>query len=231
MNKVYFIDVKNLKEKFSYEEIYSKVSSYRKNKVDKFMFEKDKWLSLAVEYLLMQALEEMNVDYSKIEIDFIENGKPVLKNWRKALNNDDASIKNSEKELYFNLSHSGKMAMCVIADLEVGCDIQKISDKEIVLDIAERFFHPMEIQMIKDAKEDNKKQLFYRIWTLKESFMKATGKGFEKPLKDFRIAFKEGIPVVYINDVLQENFIFEEIDSGNIDYKSAICMKVVNDCT
>ena len=210
MKKVYFIDINNMKKTFSFEEIYSKVPLYRKNKVDKLKFEDDKWLSLAAEYLLMKGLEELNVDYSKIEIGFVENNKPILK--------------NCPQELYFNLSHSGDMAMCIIADSEVGCDIQKMTDKEDYIKIAQRFFHPEEIQMIENAREDEKRELFYRIWALKESFIKATGKGFRTTLKDFRVSLKNDKPQVFINDKLENIYQLEEIKVGNSDYKSAICI-------
>lgn len=209
MKKVYFIDINNMKKTFSFEEIYSKVSLYRKNKVDKLKFGDDKWLSLAAEYLLMKGLEELNIDYSQIEIGFVENNKPILK--------------NCPQELYFNLSHSGDMAMCIIADSEVGCDIQKMSDKEEYKKIAQRFFHPEEIQMIENAKETEKRELFYRIWALKESFIKATGKGFRTPLKDFKISLEKEKIQVYINGVLQEKYQLEEIEVGNSEYRSAIC--------
>lgn len=210
MKRVYFLDINNFKKSFSFDEIYNKVSSYRKNKVDKLKFEDDKWLSLGAEYLLMQGLEEFNVDYSKIEIGFVENNKPILK--------------NCPQELCFNLSHSGDMAMCIIADSEVGCDIQKMTDKEDYIKIAQRFFHPEEIQMIENAREDEKRELFYRIWALKESFIKATGKGFRTPLKDFRVSLKNDKPQVFINDKLENIYQLEEIEVGNTDYKSAMCI-------
>ena len=105
MKKIYFINVNDLKESFSYEEIYKKVSLYRKRKVDKLIFENDKWLSLGGEYLLMKGLEELKIDYSKIEIGYVENNKPILK--------------NCKQKLYFNISHSDEMAMCVISNSEV----------------------------------------------------------------------------------------------------------------
>lgn len=105
MKKIYFININDLKEIFSYKEIYKKVSLYRKRKVDKLIFEKDKWLSLGAEYLLMKGLEELDIDYSRTEIGYAENNKPILK--------------NCPSKLYFNLSHSDEMAMCVISDLEV----------------------------------------------------------------------------------------------------------------
>ena len=212
MYKIYFLDVNKLKESFSFEEIYYKVSSYRKSKVDKLLFDKDKWLSLGAEYLLMQGLREFNIDYSQIEIGLVENNKPFFK--------------NCPVELYFNLSHSGEMAMCVISDSDVGCDIQKVSNKEKILDVAERFFNSSEIEIIKNCKESERNNLFYRIWVIKESYIKATGKGFKMPLKNFKIVFENDIPKAYVNDILDNRFIFKEIDVGNTNYKSAICMKV-----
>ena len=207
--KIYYIDIEKLKELYSYEELYNQVSLYRKRKVDKLKFEKDKWLSLGAEYLLIQGLEELNIDYTKIEIDFKENNKPILK--------------NCTQEIHYNLSHSGQMAMCVIADCEVGCDIQEMSEKESYIEIAQRFFHPEEIKMFKNIKEDEKKELFYRIWTLKESFIKATGKGFQTSLKDFRISLENNKPQILINGILQEKYQLEEKQVKNKNYKSAIC--------
>ena len=211
MKKIYFLDINNFKKDFSYEEIYNQVSSYRKKKVDKLMFEKDKWLSLGAEYLLIKGLKELDIDYSKMEIDFIENNKPILK--------------NNPKNIYFNLSHSEEMAMCVISDCNVGCDIQKINKKENLLQIAERFFHQKEIEMIGNATmEEEKINMFYRIWVLKESYIKATGKGLQTSLNDFRICFDYEKPKVFVNDKLEEGTILEEVQSENPNYKSAICL-------
>ena len=209
MNKIYFLKINELKKSFSYEEMYNMVSPYRKRKVDKLMFEKDKWLSLGTEYLLMKGLDELNIDYSKIEIGFIENNKPILK--------------NCPKKLYFNLSHSDEMAMCVISDCEVGCDIQKISEKENLFEIAKRFFHPQEVEMIKNSKIEEKTDLFYRIWVLKESYIKATGKGLQTSLNEFRICLEENQPKIFFNDALDEKFKFEEIQVEDCNYKSAVC--------
>ena len=215
MNKVYFLDINNLKKDFTYEEIYSKVSLYRKRKVDKLKFEKDKWLSLGAEYLLIQGPKEYDIDYSKIEIGFVKNGKPILK--------------HCPKKLYFNLSHSEEMAMCVISDSEVGCDIQKVVNKEKYLEIADHFFHPEEIQMIKNANEKEKKELFFRIWVLKESYIKAIGKGLKMPLKDFRICFENNNPKIFNNDdVLEDRFLIEEKELKKLGYKSAVCIKKYN---
>ncbi len=83
--------------------------------------------------------------------------------------------------LFFNLSHSGDKVMCVIADREVGCDVEKIADYRE--GIAKRFFHKREQEFIEAARD--KADAFYRIWTLKESVMKACGKGMQLAMDSF----------------------------------------------
>ena len=212
MNKIYFLDINKLKQDFSYKEIYSLVSSYRKEKVDKLKFEKDKWLSLGSEFLLMKGLNELKFDYSKIKLDFGPNNKPYLK--------------NTTQELFFNLSHSEEMAMCIIADSEVGCDIQKITIDKDIMAIADRFFHPKEIEKIRSAKKENQIELFYRIWVLKESYIKATGEGLQTPLNEFQIYLENNRPQILIDDIIQNEFILEELQVDNPNYRSAICKKI-----
>lgn len=69
MIKTYFLDINKLKKDFSYEEVYNMVSPYRKEKVDRLRFENDKWLSLGAEFLLIEGLKELKIDYSKIELE------------------------------------------------------------------------------------------------------------------------------------------------------------------
>lgn len=211
MIKTYFLEINELKKMFSYEELYNKVSSYRKEKVDRLKFENDKWLSLGAEYLLIKGLKELNIDYSKTEIEHIENGKPIFKGY--------------PQNIHYNLSHSGEMAMCVISDSEVGCDIQKIYPKENFLDIAKRFYHPKEYEMIINAEENEKLKVFYRIWVLKESYIKVTGKGLQTTLQDFRISFENNDIKLYIKDIQQDKYYFIENDLENPDYKSATCIE------
>lgn len=114
--------------------------------------------------------------------------------------------------------------MCSIANNEVGCDIQKISHQKDYLTIANRFFHEKEINKIKNAKNEEQVDLFYRIWVLKESYIKATGKGLQTPLNDFQVCLDNKRPIVIVNDEIQKNFIFEEKKVDNPNYKSAVCV-------
>lgn len=101
----------------------------------------------------------------------------------------------------YNLSHSGRYVLCACSDREnvqVGCDVEMIG--ESLLKIAERYFRPAEYEMICRAKTEKKQtEWFYRLWVLKESFMKATRRGMGLDMHAYEFAWKEdGIPYLKI---------------------------------
>lgn len=214
MNRIYYIDLNKLNKTFPYEELYNKASSYRKEKVDSLKFYKDKCLSLSVDYIFRCALKDIGIDYNSIVIQLDKNNKPFIKN----VNN-----------LYFNLSHSNKIGLCIISDKEVGCDVEKISDD--FLDIAKTYFNKNEINLIEQQKTyKNKQELFFRLWTLKESYTKALGIGLNLDLNKFQISLNNKKIKVSSDINIDTNFYFEEIDLKNTDYKCSICSKSFEKC-
>ena len=169
-------------------------------------FQKDKCLSLGVELLLMQACFDFEIDYTKQHIVYDDYKKPKFDNC----------------DIHFNLSHSENRAMCVMADYPVGCDVEKIS--EINMDIAKRFFFEDEYATIEKCESQAEKDnTFYRLWTLKESFMKCTGLGFHLPLNEFAISIENSnIEVQHsINDSKYKFFEYDIHDG----YKYAVCIQ------
>lgn len=155
-----------------YNVLYSAVSDERRRKTDRLRFFRDKRLSIGVEYLLMHACKELGIDYRKETIVTGSNGKPDFKN----------------PDIHFNLSHSGNMAMCAVSDSPVGCDIERITEADI--NCARRFFSPAEVNSIIEAGSIEKmNRMFYRIWTLRESYVKCTGMGLRKSLDTFSVCF------------------------------------------
>ena len=88
--------------------------------------------------------------------------------------------------LHFNLSHTRGMAACVVMrDVEVGVDVEALDRRRDVQGIADRFFVAEEVRLIELAEE--KHAAFLRLWTMKESVMKATGQGFDLALNAFAV--------------------------------------------
>ena len=91
--------------------------------------------------------------------------------------------------LTFNLSGSGGLALIAIAfSRSIGVDLETPRDDIETLGIAERYFHPLEIEAIK-AETDSalRRQTFYRCWTRKEAYMKALGEGLYLPMESFAV--------------------------------------------
>ena len=90
--------------------------------------------------------------------------------------------------LRFNISHSGALAVIAVALAEVGVDVElprvRRSD-----DIARRFYAPGEIQWMFAAPDAaSRADLFFRFWTCKEAFLKATGEGLSRSTRSYEIA-------------------------------------------
>lgn len=140
------------------------ISEYRIKKAIKYKSEKDRKLSILSSLLLDKALQKYGLCEQNMQYSTNEYGKPYFIN---------------AKELHFSISHSGDYAMVVLSDKEIGCDIQQI--KDINMGIADRFFTADEREYVKSTGD------FFRIWTYKESFIKAVGKGLAIPLNSFTI--------------------------------------------
>lgn len=101
-----------------------------------------------------------------------ENGKPYLKNY--------SGIK-------FNISHCRGLAVCSVSEGETGVDAELIRGfREGAM---RRIFSPAEIRFI--GLSENPNEDFFRIWTLKESLCKNTGKGIFSGLSGYEFVLSE----------------------------------------
>lgn len=131
-------------------------------------------------------------------------------------------------EAVFNLSHSGYYALCSAeteagGDVLAGCDVERVSVyRERV---AQRFFCPEEYDFIQAQKSpEGRRRMFFRYWTLKESFIKATRQGMGLALDSFSIQVEDGAhpalekcPAPYQD----KNFYFREFALEG--YQAAVC--------
>ena len=199
---LYAADVTPLADDALYSLAYAAASPARREKADRYRFMKDRQLSLGAEALLRHALCCAELGTNSIDFDYGPEKKPYLKSGG----------------IFFNLSHSGIWVVCAIAECEVGCDVEKIAP--IDLKLARRFLPEEAEDIYAQPTEAEKLDLFYRYWTLKESFMKATGLGMALPLDAFRILRGETISVVQSVD--ERTYSFAESD-GLSGYCCAFC--------
>lgn len=209
MNTVYaYTDVSSLEDEDVFAKYYNMVPLMRREKTDRFRFDKDKRLSLGAGALLKKMLLEAGVDENSTDkIEYNSKGKPFLPDY---------------PDIHFNLSHSGTKALCVISDYEVGCDVETIKCADMKL--AGRFFSSVENEELKKcSSKEEQDRLFYRIWTLKESFLKAVGSGLSIELASFSIILKNhGISVAQSVD--RYCYLFKEFELDP-DYCFSLCVR------
>src|SRR5260221_4241109 len=89
--------------------------------------------------------------------------------------------------LPFTLSHSGGRALIALAHFEVGGDIE-LPRARRTDDIARRFFAPGEIERLFEIPGAAAREAeFFRLWTCKEAFLKATGEGLSRSTRSYEI--------------------------------------------
>ena len=166
---IYYADVSPLEDGELYGALYSAAPRHRREKTDRLVRPDARRLSLGAWSLFSAALEKRGVT-REFEIAYGDMGKPYLKDI---------------PDLHFNLSHSGSVAMCALSDVEIGCDVELIASPRPR--VAERFFSPEEREYLASVAKGETARAFYKIWTLKESFLKAIGKGFSVPPSSFSV--------------------------------------------
>lgn len=91
--------------------------------------------------------------------------------------------------LAFNVSHAGPIAMfafCTRGD--VGIDIERDDPDFAGEQIAEHFFSPREVAVLRSLPEAQRVRAFLSCWTRKEAFIKARGDGLSLPLASFDVS-------------------------------------------
>lgn len=161
----------------------------RAEKVKSYRFDKDKRLCLGAGLLVQHMLLQAGV--SDMQICETELGKPYLSN---------------HSDIHLSISHDGTIALCALADTQVGADVQKTTAYNTRL--ASRVFTPDEIEWTENSPDRDK--AFTRLWTRKESYVKMLGKGLSLDTRTISLCPENSTAVC-----------FNEFDIG--DYHISIC--------
>jgi 4'-phosphopantetheinyl transferase len=144
-------------------------------RVDRFHFDQDRWTYAAAHWLVRNVLALVD-GLPAADWRFIAEarGKPHI----------DPALDRGK--LRFNLSHTtGFVACAVTACGDIGIDVESLTRKPAEHDVAGRFLSPPEVAILRHAAPERRHEMFFRIWTLKEAFIKATGEGLSRPLASF----------------------------------------------
>jgi len=74
------------------------------------------------------------------------------------------------------------------------------STRKIDIKIADRFFSKQESEVLGQTMEERKKSVFFDFWTLKESYIKAKGRGLSIPLDKFSFTISRGGTAITFHD-------------------------------
>lgn len=195
-----------------FQQLETMISSERREKIKKYHFEEDKKRSILAEVLLKHSLKKDYGINSK-HIQFATNrfGKPMLKNFEK---------------IHFNLSHSGDWVVCGVSDEPIGIDVEII--KSIDLDIAKSFFTNNEYMDILNLANEKQLEYFYKLWTVKESYVKAEGKGLSIPLNSFSFRILPDTIQLYEGNQLSKKYCFQIFNLDDFHIVATCSKKLSN---
>ena len=168
----------------SFDGADKRLSEYRRVKSQR---KKSGAASLAAGLLLDYALREYGLCERDMEYVENEHGKPFFKNC---------------PDIKFSLSHSGEYAACAVSggngsstgsgspagngsSADIGIDAEQFGDSKHVLAIAKRYFTANEYEYVKNSSDI--KAAFFRLWTRKESLLKAIGTGISGGLSAYEV--------------------------------------------
>jgi len=104
------------------------------------------------------------------------------------------------EHLRFNLSHTQGLSVCAIGRYcELGVDVEFHGNPGAMLDVADEYFSEREISDLKARPLAEQGDVFFRYWTLKESYIKARGEGLSIPLDGFSFSIESDSAIRLLN--------------------------------
>ncbi len=155
--------------------------------------------------LLRECLSHYGVEYNKkTEIIKGELGKPSLRDY---------------PDIHYNISHADGVAACIVSDNECGIDCEGI--RPYRPNVVRRVFSESEKALLESTPEDERDMLFFRLWTLKESYVKMIGIGVSYPMNTVEFSFSDGEIISNQKDCKFAQYIIKN------KYIVSVCKKTV----
>ncbi|MGD0568944.1 MAG: 4'-phosphopantetheinyl transferase superfamily protein [Candidatus Sulfotelmatobacter sp.] len=154
------------------------LSSDESTRAFRFHFSRDRRRYAASRALLRMILAAyLAVDPAELSFSYSDKEKPSL------------GAAHSGSGVTFNISHSGGIALLAFTRRrEIGVDVEQIRSDFDLEGIAQRFFSAHEQQELFALPSEERANGFFRCWTRKEAYIKATGDGLSLPLTQFDVS-------------------------------------------
>ena len=130
--------------------------------------------------VLVRSVLGAALDIAPEALQFVANewGRPAL------------APDSSSAPIYFNISHTDGLVVCLVStEYELGVDTELLSRAPKLLALAPNVFAPKELSDLAALSEVAQMLRAVRLWTLKESYIKARGMGLALPLDGFAFRF------------------------------------------
>lgn len=155
--------------------------------------------------LLNCGLKDMfQINGTEKNIERETNGKPYLKGM---------------EQYHFNISNTDGMVVCAVSEVELGVDVER--EKPFRKGILRKCAGPGETEYILGAEEKVQQERFFRLWTLKESYIKMTGEGMRIPLNEIEFELLKKDESVRITCSKEGNF----YQRNEKEYWMSLCTK------
>jgi len=188
--KVFLFDDFNSLDESFIENNLMLMPDERQQRYHKFRQVKDKKLCVIAYALLCFGLKQLYGIEGRLEFQYNQYGKPYIKEY---------------PNIFFSISHTDGLALCAISDAEIGADCEKIGNYDD--GVAKMISSTNEYEYLN--KTNDKNRMFFKLWTLKESYIKAIGMGLSMPLNSFEFEL----------DTSTNNYTLKEYNLKNITYK------------
>ncbi|MEH2364598.1 4'-phosphopantetheinyl transferase HetI [Nostoc sp.] len=191
------------------QNLVATLSSDEMARAERFYFPKHRQHFIAGRGILRTILGRyLGVQPSQVQFNYQQRGKPVL------------ADTFADSGLAFNLSHSQELGLCAVnCTRPIGVDLEYIRPMSDLEALAKRFFLPREYEMLRSLSPNQQQEIFFRYWTCKEAYLKATGDGLSQ-LEQIEVSLTPTEPAKL--EITEDWSLFELIPANN--YVAAVAV-------
>ncbi|MFZ0136380.1 MAG: 4'-phosphopantetheinyl transferase superfamily protein [Candidatus Sulfotelmatobacter sp.] len=184
----------------------------------RFHFARDRQRYVAARALLRTILASyLETDAGSLRFSYSKKEKPSL------------GSAHAGSDIRFNVTHSGGVALLAFTRRrEIGVDVEQVRRDFDASAIARRYFSTQEQNQLADIPPEEKVEAFFRCWTRKEAYIKATGDGLSLPLSQFDVSLasldKNALLATRPDGSEAGNWLLQEVPAGT-GYVAAVCVR------